>query len=75
MADRNPARYKLLYDVGYDVWDRGWHVSWRKQEFERMFDTVSSKCKGKALLICEEHGMSESAKHSGHPEEGIQGSR
>ncbi len=24
-----------------------------------MFDTVSSKCKGEALLSCEEHGMSE----------------
>ncbi len=46
LADRNPARYKQLYDVGSRFWERGWHVVWRKQEFERMFDTVSSKCKG-----------------------------
>ena len=59
LADRNPARYKQLYDVGSGFWERGWHVVWRKQEFERMFDTVSSKCKGEALLSCEEHGMSE----------------
>jgi len=58
LADRNPARYKQLYDVGSGFWERGWHVVWRKQEFERMFDTVSSKCKGEALLSCEEHGMS-----------------
>ncbi len=61
LADRNPARYKQLYDVGSGFWERGWHVVWRKQEFERMFDTVSSKCKGEALLSCEEHGMSEAS--------------
>ena len=75
LADRNPARNKQLYDVGSGFWERGWHVVWRKQEFERMFDTVSSNCKDEALLICEEHGKSESAKLSGHSEEGIQGSR
>ncbi len=75
MADQNPARHKLLYDVGSGFWDHGWHVSWRKLEFERMYDTVSSNCKDEALLICEEHGISESAKLSGHPEEVIQGGR
>jgi hypothetical protein len=59
LADRNPAGYTQLYDVGSGFWKRGWHVVWRKQEFERMFDAVSSKCKGEALLSCEEHGMKE----------------
>jgi hypothetical protein len=75
LADRKPARYKQLYDVGSGFRERGWHVVWRKQEFERMFDTVSSNCRDEALLICEEHGASKSAKLSSHPEEGIQGSR
>ena len=57
MADRNPARYKHLYDMDSGFWQRGWHVTWRKGEFERMYDTVSSKCKGEALLCIEENGM------------------
>ena len=57
MADRNPARYKHLYDMDSGFWQRGWHVTWRKSEFERMYDTVSSKCKGEALLCIEENGM------------------
>ncbi len=57
MAYKNPARYKHLYDIDSGFWQRGWHVTWRKGEFERMYDLVHGKCKGEAYLCIEEHGM------------------
>jgi hypothetical protein len=61
MADRNPARYKHLYDMDSGFWRRGWHITWRKGEFKRIYDTVSSKCKGEALLCIEDNGMKSAA--------------
>jgi hypothetical protein len=57
MADKNPARYKHLYDMDSGFWQRGWHVTWRKGEFKRMYDLVHGKCKSEAYLCIEEHGM------------------
>jgi hypothetical protein len=38
-------------------WSREWQSKWRKEQYVRLFDVITIKCKGQALLSVEEVGI------------------
>ena len=53
----NASRVKLLTPDDSPFWKREWHVKWRQDQWERMYDVVSMRCKGQAILSLEEIGL------------------
>ena len=53
----NASRVKLLTPDNAPFWKREWQTQWRIDQWERMYDVVSMRCKGQALLSLEELGL------------------
>ena len=57
VALTNASRVKLLQPEDGPFWKRDYQKKWRQDAWERMYDVVSMKCKGQALLSLEELGL------------------
>ena len=57
IAITNASRVKLLTTDDSPFWKREWQLKWRQDQWERMYDVVSMRCKGQALLSLEEVGL------------------
>ncbi len=53
----NPSQAKLLTPDDSPFWSREWQLKWRKEQYVRLFDVTTIKCKGQALLSVEEIGI------------------
>ena len=53
----NPSQAKLLTPDNSPFWTREWQTKWRSQQYVRLFDVTTLKCKGQALLSVEEVGI------------------
>ena len=53
----NPSQAKLLTPDTSPFWTREWQSKWRKEQYVRLFDVTTLKCKGQALLSVEEVGI------------------
>jgi hypothetical protein len=53
----NPSQAKLLTPDTSPFWTREWQTKWRKEQYVRLFDVTTLKCKGQALLSVEEVGI------------------
>ena len=57
IAISNASRVKLLQPDDGPFWKREWQTKWRQDQWERMYDVVSMRCKGQALISLEECGL------------------
>jgi hypothetical protein len=57
IAVSNANRVKILTPDTSPFWKREWQTQWRRDQWERMHDVVSMRCKGQALLSLEESGL------------------
>jgi len=57
IAVSNASRVKSLTPDTTPFWKREWQTQWRQDQWERMYDVVSMRCKGQALLSLEELGV------------------
>ena len=53
----NPSQAKLLTPDTSPFWSREWQTKWRKEQYVRLFDVITIKCRGQALLSVEEVGI------------------
>ena len=59
--ETDPAKAKVLYDLTSGFWSQGWHVKWRRGQYDRIYDKVEASVKDMAALEVEALGM-ENAK-------------
>ena len=57
IALSNAARIKILTPDTSPFWKREWQTQWRTDQWERMYDVVTMRCKGQALLSMEQIGL------------------
>jgi hypothetical protein len=55
--DYDPAKAKILYNIGSGFWNKSWHVKWRRAQYDRIYDKVEASVSGMAALEVEALGM------------------
>ena len=54
------SKAKLLYPVASGFWTKGWHHTWRKKQYDKIYDRVESIVSGSAALEVQSLGMNKS---------------
>ena len=55
----NASRAKLLGADGNEFWTREWQKKWRTEQWERLHDVITMKCRGQAALCMDELDITE----------------
>jgi hypothetical protein len=64
--DTDAAKAKLLYPVASGFWAKGWHHTWIKKQYDKIFDRVEELVTGNAALEVQSLGMNKSPKLRDH---------
>ena len=66
IEETDTTRAKMLWHIESGFWNKTWHVKWRKQQYDRLYDKVEASVEGMATLEVANLGMENAARLRKH---------